>query len=451
MKIVIFSTNSNHFDGRKISTKNLPSCKSQFDKLCQDHSDCDFSIVTQLPGTFLLDLNGDELVEKSSRVKYTIVSEEKQKPDEIAKIIAADQPDIAVAATFWVDPFDWLSVKDGLVAEKLREMGIRTIAHSSKIGIECFDKFRTHKLMEKIGIRMAKSVYVHHWLFICAGTKGVVKENVYEEEVLEEIRRMHFPVIIKDTVGLSSYGMQVVDTFDEANRFLHSKRNSSDRIVEEMLIGDQFGTEIHGTKGNYKIMPPMMFSVNQYGITSPKQSVKIGPVTDEKYKISELEKMMKKMAEEMELSGIAQVDLVFSEGKWFIIEVNPRISGMTSAYAASEGKSIAEVITEPIFEEKSQFQIGQIEKMRKVMNFKLPLLSQELMQKISEYDFVKQVTQIENYAATQKREVGYAEVIIDGKNFKDLMGNLKKMQADFPEIIEEIFFENARKIIDKLS
>ena len=158
--------------------------------------------------------------------------------------------------------------------------------------------------------------------------------------------------------------------------------------------------------------------------------------------------MLEKLAEELELSGIAQVDLVFSGGKWYIIEVNPRISGMTSAYAAAEGKTMVETITEAAFEEESP---TSPKKLRKVMNFKLPLLPHELMEKISGYDFVSQVTQIENYAATQKREVGYAEVIMTGDTFEELMKNLRKLKEDLPEAIEDIFFENAAKIIDKLS
>ncbi|MBR4374698.1 MAG: ATP-grasp domain-containing protein [Treponema sp.] len=446
MKIVIFSTNSNHFDGNKIATKTIPSCKEQFDELCEKHAECEFVVITQLPGMFLLDLNINSISEKSEKVRYIQIPENCDTPEQIANLIIEEKPDIAIAATFWTDPFDWLTVKDGLVAEIVAKSGIKTIAHPSKIGIECFDKFRTHNLMEKIGLRMAKSVYIHHWLFICAGTKGVVKENVYAEYVLEEIRNMHFPVIIKDTVGLSSYGMQVVNTFDEAKRFLYSKRNSSDRIVEEMISGLQFGAEVHGTDGKYKIMPPMMFSVNQYGITSPKQSVKIGPVTDEKYKIRELTSMLQKMAEELELSGIAQVDLVFSGNEWYIIEINPRLSGMTTTYAAMEEKSVIETLTEPVFEKDMR-----IKNLKKIMNFKLPLLSEECMKKISGFEFVKTITQIENYAATQKREVGYAEIIIDGSTFEELMGNLKTIKENFPEKIEEIFFENAKNIINTLS
>lgn len=439
MKIVLYNTNSNNFEGKKISTKTLPSCKSQFDKLCTLYPDCEFVVVAQRPGTFLLDLEVESIKEKSEKVKYILI-EENNSPNEIAEVILNENPNLAIATTFWVEPFDWLCVKDALIAEILQKNGIRTISHSKEIGIECFDKFRTHLLLEKLGLNVAKAVYVHHWLFICAGTKACVKENIYAECVLEQIKNLNYPVIIKDTVGLSSYGMQVVEDFEKAKQFLYSRRNNSDRIVEELIHGEQFGTEIHGTKGNYEVLPPLMFSVNKYGITSPKQSIKIGPVTNEKYKIKELQESLLKMANELEFSGIAQVDLVFSNGKWYIIEINPRLSGMTSTYAVSKQKSILEVLIEIALEKNKN------QNLEKVMNFKIPLVSQERMQELKKIESVKYISQIENYAATQKREVGYAEIIISSE---DLMSELEKIKMAFPELIEEIFYENAKNIISK--
>ena len=79
--------------------------------------------------------------------------------------------------------------------------------------------------------------------------------------------------------------MVVASTYNQVISFLSSKRYNSDRIIEEYIEGLQFGTEIHGTNGKYIVHNPYLFSVNKYGITSPKQSVKIGPVCDKKYKI----------------------------------------------------------------------------------------------------------------------------------------------------------------------
>lgn len=439
-KIVFFSTNSNHFDGTKISTKVRPTCAEQLKMLADEHPDTAFSIVTQKPGTFLLDIDGNDIKSSDERIRCTIVPDSASSPEEFAQAVMAEKPDIAIAATFWVDPFDWLTVKDGLVAEILRRNGIRAIAHSSDTGIEMFDKFRTHMALKSLGMNVAEAVYVHHWLFVCAGTKGRVRENVYAEYVLEKIRSLRYPVVIKDTVGLSSYGMQVVGTFDEAKSFLLSRRNSSDRIVEELIPGEQFGTEIHGSDGKYKIYPPLMFSVNQYGITSPKQSVKAGPVTGGKYRIAELESSLMTMAQKLNLSGIAQVDLVFSDGKWFVIEVNPRISGMTTTYAVAEGKTIPELLLETENPDAKPM-------LKPVMNFKAPILSEDEMEQLLSLKQVKLVNQIENYAATQKREVGYAEIILSAD---DLMEALDEIREKFPHIVEENFYRSAAAITEKI-
>ena len=47
--------------------------------------------------------------------------------------------------------------------------------------------------------------------------------------------------------------------------------------------------ELFETPGDYIIIPPYAFTTNQYGITSPKQSSKFGPVIDEKaYKLEDV-------------------------------------------------------------------------------------------------------------------------------------------------------------------
>ena len=77
--------------------------------------------------------------------------------------------------------------------------------------------------------------------------------------------------------GLSSFGMDVASTFAEARHILLSKKNNGDRLVEEFLDGQSFGIEVYGTDGNYTVSAPLINSVNQFGLTSPKQNVKLGP------------------------------------------------------------------------------------------------------------------------------------------------------------------------------
>ena len=83
---------------------------------------------------------------------------------------------------------------------------------------------------------------------------------------------MNFPVIVKDTLGAGSIGVEVMNSYEEVESFLNSNRNNSDIMVEELIR-----TEIHGVEGRYSVLPPIAFSVTKEGITDPLSSVKFGP------------------------------------------------------------------------------------------------------------------------------------------------------------------------------
>lgn len=449
MRILFYSTSSNVYDGNAIKTTTLPSWKDQWESLAELCGEHELIIATQLPGMFLVDADGNEIASKSSKIEYHIISSDKEK--EIAEELAELKPDLALALSFYVMPYDWLTVKDAIVADYLREKGIRTICHPVEAGLICFDKWRTHEFLEKIGVNCARAVHLHHELYINAGNRRELKSNVYTDAVFHEIKKLNFPVIIKDTTGLSSFGADVVNNYDEAVGILRSKKTTSDRIIEEMIAGEQFGCEIYGSEGNYTILPPFKFSVNQYGITSPKQSVKFGPFgTDEagkaKYKIHELNEMLLKMANGLKLEGIAQVDLVFTGEKWFVIEINPRLSGMSTTYASSAGLPLPQLIWKELKIENTDGKSTQ--DFQFALNLKFPILEEKRLLELKSLPCVAFVNQIENRAAKQIREQGYCEVILCGKTTNEVRENLNDLSRKFSDVMESAFFEKAMELIN---
>ena len=455
MRILFFSTSSSLYDGEHIFSKTLPSWAEQWDSLARKLPEHEFVIASQLPGMFMLDLMGNEIAQKSEKIQYHLIQNDSEK--KIAEELADLKPDLAIALSFYVTPYDWLTVKDAMVADFLRQMGIRTICHPVESALICFDKWRTHEFLEKIGVNCAKAVYMHHELYINGGNRRELKSNVYRDAIFHQIKKLKFPVIIKDTTGLSSFGADVVNNFEEALGILRSKKTTSDRIIEEMISGDQFGCEIYGKfdekkgRGDYTILPPFLFSVNQYGITSPKQSVKIGPFLEEnealneKYKLSELRKMLLKMAKALKLDGIAQVDLVFNGKKWFVIEINPRLSGMSTTYAASSGLPLSEVIFEYLMTSSQNAQSSQRFgfQFKPTVNIKFPIMPEERLLELKALPYTAFVNQIENRAARQIREQGYCEVIVTGETRDELLENLCDLRERFSDVAEEHFFETA--------
>lgn len=438
MKILFYSTNSNFYSHGKITLKMIPSCFEQWNNLKQKFPEHDFTVVMQMPGMFLF----DESCKENPFVNFIFVEQENSGCNKIAQMIIEQKPDIAIAVTYWTQPFDWLGIKDSMIAELLCDAGIKTVCHSAKTSAICFDKFKTHLFLRQNNFNFAPAVYVHHEMFYAERSKNTVAENVYKEYVFSEIKKLKFPVVIKDTAGLSSFGMDVASTFAEARHILLSKKNNGDRLVEEFLDGQSFGIEVYGTDGNYTVSAPLINSVNQFGLTSPKQNVKLGPVENALFKTDELKNEILRLANLLEFSGIAQIDLIFSCGKWYIVEINSRISGMTQTMAASMNMSLYELIL---------FSAGiakwDDKKFLSVMNLKFPLLDEGLLKKLSSVDFVYAVNQIENNEAKQLREVGYAEVIFGQTlSLDETMSDLETLNKLFSDKMEKKFYDNAKAL-----
>ena len=503
MKIVFYSSNSNIFDKENFFITTLPSHFQKWKEFIKNHPEDEFYFVTEQPGMFILDsfylgfitnpkngrvkglnevsldrtyLDVDDINKKNLSVENLlkennifVLEENCGNLDIFAQKIMSFNPDFAISMSFWVNPFDWLPVQDSLIAEKLESNGINVISHPAELNYNFFDKNKTKQILEKNGFLTPKGIYVNHDMYFCAGNRKEIKKNVYKDYILNQIKKLHFPLIVKDPFGLSSYGMQVLNTYGEVCNYLNSKKNNSDRIIEEMISGNQFGIEflccnsssnsqIIAKEKLISIFPPFMFSVNKYGITSPKQSIKIGPIKENSKKndfcVKELNDFITKLAQTFDFNGIAQVDLVLHEKKWYIIEINPRLSGMTLSsltFANDFNNSIYEVFYNHFVlkNQKVNESINKIANSQdvKCINLKLPLLSNEKLLELKNLPFVKYICQTENKSALQEREKGFCEVIICGESVLDLESYIIKIEKDFSTEAEKSLFINAKEML----
>ena len=158
--------------------------------------------------------------------------------------------------------------------------------------------------------------------------------------------------------------------------------------------------------------------------------------------------MMLKLAEGLKLCGVAQVDLILdAEGHWHIIEINPRLSGMTFTYAVSCGLSVFEMIYRTVIEpentvikpktaviEPETAVIKPVEittnMKQHVLSLKLPLMSDSMMAELLQQPGVKLLNQTNDLAAKQEREKGFCECIIAA----DEKSVLQEVVARFEEL-----------------
>ena len=412
MKILFYNSNTNNTDVANFCYSFFPSAKTDFENLAEKYPEHEFFVVAQKPGVFLLDLENGELVSKAEKVQYHLLEKETS-PKDFANFIQKLKPDLAISTSYWLSPFDWLSLQDSLIAEYLSENNVKVLCNSLENQEMCFNKWETQLALEAKGFTVPKSIYLSHDLFWTERSNKSIIHNPYKELIFSKLKKMTFPVVIKSLTGFSSYGMDVAKTFSEALHFLTQKSGNEDKIIQEYKEGLHFGLEIYGSKDCFEIKPPFKFSLNKYGITSPKQSTKIGPFNwekseyQEKIKLSTLKNDMERLWKTFGFSGSIQVDLVFSEEKWYIIEINPRLSGMTFTYAALENCSPQELLLKAVLP-KAEKPKPTLENLR---TFKIPVQTKENFEILSQNSSIKRIFQIDNKVAKQKRDEGFCEIV----------------------------------------
>ena len=208
---------------------------------------------------------------------------------------------------------------------------------------------------------------------------------------------MNFPVIVKDTLGAGSIGVEVMNSYEEVESFLNSNRNNSDIMVEELIQGEQFGTEIHGVEGRYSVLPPIAFSVTKEGITDPLSSVK------------------------------------------FV--------GMTTTTAAMEGRNPLSIFVDSILGTDKNYSMKR--NLKYVLNFKMKARSQEELIRLYGNPHVDYIMQLETSVAGMEK-INYCEVVISTDQEKeDILNILNELEEEFPGLVSDDVKANAGELVAK--
>ena len=249
MNILFYNSNTNNTDVKNFCYSFFPSAKTDFENLSEKYPEHEFFVVAQKPGVFLLDLENGELTSKAEKVQYHLLEKETS-PKDFASFIQKLKPDLAISVSYWLSPFDWLSLHDSLIAEYLSENNVKVLCNSLENQEMCFNKWETQLALEAKGFTVPKSIYLSHDLFWAERSNKSIIHNPYKELILYKLQKLDFPVVIKSLTGFSSYGMDVAKTFPEALHFLTQKSGNEDKIIQEYKDGLHFGLEIYGTKGS---------------------------------------------------------------------------------------------------------------------------------------------------------------------------------------------------------
>ena len=437
MKVVVYSTGSSIGMLKYVNSFSaIPTLNEQWAQVRRHFPDYEFIIVaTEGTSPHLVDYDEEKKEIAPDGVKLVLLKGSAD-TDAYVKAIREEAPSIAIAASYFGGEMDWETLKDALIAEDLRKASIRTVCNSLFAAETFFDKWTTHEVLTEKGFSVARATHIPAVYQKLSRQHPDLYSNVYLDLAFHRIRQMHFTVIIKAAGASGSAGIFVAESFEKAKENILSREEDFDLIIEEMLEGEQFGTEIHGTKGNYTILPPFKCRLNDQGVTDTLNYVKYGPVTDPKYKVEELRSMLRRLAEEMGLEGCAQVDLAFDGDKWSIIEVNPRMSGMTAGSAALESRYPLEVVIESCLDKEINYDVPSI--MEKCLYFRTVVQSLDELYEMRKEVHVKYMEKGSPDLGRDDIKIIGATIALGGfETFADMAEEVKRLAAVYPKTINQ--------------
>ncbi|WP_297631641.1 carbamoyl-phosphate synthase large subunit [uncultured Clostridium sp.] len=223
------------------------------------------------------------------------------------------------------------------LANFMKEKNILTLGTTADQIDMAEDREKFDDLLEKLGIARPKG-------------KGVW--NI--EEGLEEARILGFPVLVRPSYVIGGQGMEITHDEEELTYYLNNafaKDKKSPILIDKYLMGREIEVDAI-SDGENILIPGIMEHLERAGVHSG-DSVTMYPSQNicEKIKADVLD-YTKKLALEIGIKGMINIQFIEFEGSLYVIEVNPRASRTVPYISKVSGVPIVDLATRVMLGEK---------------------------------------------------------------------------------------------------
>ncbi len=198
------------------------------------------------------------------------------------------------------------------LASQLEENGVRILGTSPSVIdlAEDRDQFRT--MMEKLDIPMPES-----------GMAATVSE------ALSIAERIGYPVMVRPSYVLGGRGMEVVYDAESMTGYMNAAVGvTPDRpILIDRFLNHALECEADAiSDGEHAFVPAVMEHIELAGIHSGDSACIIPSVHIPAESVETIKEYTRKIAEEMHVKGLMNMQYAIEKGKVFVLEANPRAS-----------------------------------------------------------------------------------------------------------------------------
>lgn len=198
------------------------------------------------------------------------------------------------------------------LARKLAENGVKILGTGIDAIDAAEDRDLFRKMTDRLGIPMPES--------------GMASDV---EQALAIARSVGYPVMIRPSFVLGGRGMEVVYDDDSLREYVEKAIGVTEDspLLIDRFLRDALECECDALcDGDEVFVPSVMEHVELAGIHSGDSACVIPPVriTDEQYRV--VVEYARKIAQELDVIGLMNVQYAIEKGKVYVIEANPRAS-----------------------------------------------------------------------------------------------------------------------------
>ncbi|MEP2936697.1 MAG: ATP-grasp domain-containing protein [Gilvibacter sp.] len=252
---------------------------------------------------------------------------------DLIKIIEEEQ----IKAVLPISLLEPEGVRDSLVKSYIdqRKLGVNIIANDPATMEATYDKWLTKQILKDHGVSV---------------TPGHLIDT--SKEAKEYSLAFDFPVIVKEKKSFTGMGIRILKDQKSYQNYISRNRDKA-LFVEPFVEGSEVSLEVISWKGDKLFQPLVYKGETRINILEhPAYRPRISPYKKGSMLEKQIVQMVSKAVDVLGLSGAAEFEFIIVNGQPMIMEINPRVSGITRLCNAGGGSNVYSILAHTAITDK---------------------------------------------------------------------------------------------------
>ena len=215
------------------------------------------------------------------------------------------------------------------LARALEEAGVPIIGTSPEAIDRAEDRERFQQMVERLKLRQPENATVRS-----------------EEEAITAANKIGYPLVVRPSYVLGGRAMEIVYQEDELKRYLRDavKVSNDSPVLLDYYLNCAIEMDVDAVSdGTDVVIGAIMQHIEQAGVHSGDSACSLPPYSLSPEIQDEMRDQVKRMALELGVVGLMNVQLALQDGVIYVIEVNPRASRTVPFVSKCIGQSLAQI------------------------------------------------------------------------------------------------------------